>query len=651
MVRRPISKHSGAVPRQITADSRLSGMEEILEQRRYLDMLYFAVCGAQGSGKSALIERFLIEIRGSFVPEMAALENEVEHNSTMLDGVASALPAGRRTDEHKQGAGAEISVRTLVTRKRRFVVADTPGQEPCTRNVLAAVSAADVAVVVVDARKGLHEQSFRHALLASLTGTRHLVLAVNKMDLVAYGGEGFRQIERAFTAFTRNLKFSSVTAIPLSALRGDNILQRSPHTFWYEGPTLLGCLEAVAIASPISERLVLPVQSVDLRDPKGSRVLGTIVEGAVHIGDEVRIGASGQCALVTEIVSMDGLVDAAMANDPVNLRLGGQIDVARGDVISLQKIPLETSDQFEAVVVWMHEDSGLIGRTYDISLATQSASASITAVKYRIDVETLAHEACRQLSINDIAVCNIAVTRPLVFDACDNSQALGLFVLVDRQSSAAVATGMIRHSLRRARNVHRQALSVTRADRERLNGHPAKVIWFTGLSGSGKSTLANALEIELHARGMHTYILDGDNVRHGLNKDLGFTEADRVENIRRIAEVARLMLDAGVIVMTAFISPFRREREMAKELIGTERFLEVFVSTTLDVCEQRDVKGLYKQARAGKIPNMTGINSPYEPPENPSYVADGGVATIDAIVKELAGLVVADRAGSTADAL
>ena len=356
----------------------------------------------------------------------------------------------------------------------------------------------------------------------------------------------------------------------------------------------------------------------------------------MKLGDEIRVAASGQTALVADIVTMDGSLSVAHAGDAVTLCLDREIDASRGDVMSLSQSLLEMTDQFEATLVWMHQDEGMVGRNYDLKLSTQWASASITNIKHRIDTNTLAHEACKKLQLNDIAVCNIATAKPVVFDRYANSHTLGSFILVDRFTHATVGAGLIGHNLRRAQNVHAQALSITRADRERLNGHPGRVIWFTGLSGSGKSTLANALEVELHRRGMRTYILDGDNVRQGLNKDLGFTEEDRVENIRRIAEVARLMMDAGLVVMTAFISPFRRDRKMAQELIGANHFMEVYVSTPLNVCEQRDVKGLYKLARAGKIPNMTGVNSPYEAPDEPAYQADSGAHTVASIVRDLA---------------
>jgi len=435
---------------------------------------------------------------------------------------------------------------------------------------------------------------------------------------VAFDAATFNQIKEAFEQFAKPLGFESISAIPLSALRGDNITQRSAQTPWYGGPTLMAYLETVAIPTPGSEKWVFPVQSVNRPNSTFRGFSGSVAQGSVQVGDDIRVTASGQTAKVTEIVTMDGPLARADAGQAVTLRLEREIDASRGDILSLSHSPLETTDQFEATLVWMDEDPGLMGRSYLLKLATQWATASITSIKHKVDINTLAHEASKKLALNDISVCNIATSKPLVFDSYQNSKTLGSFILVDRFTHATVAAGMVRHSLRRAQNVHQQALTITRADRENLNGHPGKVIWFTGLSGSGKSTLANALEVALHAQGKRTYVLDGDNVRQGLNKDLGFTDADRVENIRRIAEVAKLMMDAGMIVMTAFISPFRREREMARELIGPENFVEVYVSTPLEICEQRDVKGLYRKARSGQLPNMTGVNSPYEPPEAPS---------------------------------
>ncbi|MDE2341928.1 MAG: adenylyl-sulfate kinase, partial [Betaproteobacteria bacterium] len=518
------------------------------------------------------------------------------------------------------------------------IVADTPGHEQYTRNMVTGASTAELAILLVDARQGVLTQTRRHAFLVSLMGIRHVVLAINKMDRVQYDPALYQDIKDTFEAFAKPLGFTDITAIPLSALQGDNITARSAHTPWYSGPTLMGYLDTVRIEARHSDRLVFPVQWVNRPDADFRGFSGTVVEGQVRTGDELRVTLSGKTARVAEIVTLDGSLPQAGTGDAVTLRLDQEIDISRGDVLTLSQSPLETTDQFEATLVWMNEEHGLVGRSYDMKLATQWATASITSLKHRIDVNTLAHDACKTLELNDIAVCNLALSRPLAYDTYEQSRTLGSFILVDRYSHATVAAGLIRHSLRRAQNVHKQALSVTREDRERLNGHPGKVIWFTGLSGSGKSTLANALEKELHRQGKRTYILDGDNVRQGLNKDLGFTEADRVENIRRIAEVAKLMMDAGLIVMTAFISPFRRERDMARELIGPEHMIEVYVNTPLDVCEQRDPKGLYKRARSGKLPNMTGIDSPYEAPAKPDLVIDGQKETLEQSLEKLMGL-------------
>jgi bifunctional enzyme CysN/CysC len=483
--------------------------------------------------------------------------------------------------------------------------------------MITGASTADLAILLVDARAGLLTQTRRHAFLCALMGIRHVVLAINKIDLLDYAPGIPNEIEAAFRAFAEPLGFASIVAIPLSALKGDNITARSPRTPWYHGPTLMGYLETVEIARRDQEKVVFPVQWVNRPNADFRGLSGTLAQGRLSVGDEIRVTASGQTARIAEIVTMDGSPQEARAGEAITLRLEREIDASRGDVLSLSQAPLEMTDQFEATLVWLHEEEGLPGRTYDLKLATQWSSASITKIKYRIEVNTLAHEAADALRLNDIAVCTLATAKPIVFDRYEDTPVLGSFLLVDRFTHATVAAGMIRHSLRRAHNVHKQALSITRADRERLNGHAGKVVWFTGLSGSGKSTLANALEVELHRRGLRTYLLDGDNVRHGLNKDLGFTEADRVENIRRVAEVAKLMLDAGLIVLVSFISPFRAERQMARALFGEGEFLEVYVDTPLEECERRDVKGLYAKARRGELKNFTGIDSPYEPPEAP----------------------------------
>jgi bifunctional enzyme CysN/CysC len=594
-------------------------IEAFLEQQQGQDLLRFITCGSVDDGKSTLIGRLLWEAQQLFDDQLAALQSDSKKHGTQGENIDFALLVDGLAAEREQGITIDVAYRFFATSKRKFIVADTPGHEQYTRNMVTGASTADVAILLVDARAGLLTQTRRHAFLTSLMGIKHVALAINKMDLVDYSQQTFKQIKEAFEAFATTLGFASITAIPISALKGDNITERSPSTTWYQGPTLMGYLDTVEIQPYQNDQAVFPVQWVNRPDSNFRGFSGTLAQGQINTGDEIRVTASGQTAIVADIVTMDGSLPSANAGDAITLRLDREIDASRGDVLSLASAPLEVTDQFEATIVWMHQDQGMPGRNYDLKLSSQWAGASITNIKYRIDINTLAQVASKSLKLNDISVCTLSVAKPIVFAPYTTSPTLGGFILVDRFTHATVAAGMIRHNLRRAQNIHKQALSITRPDRERLNGHKGKVIWFTGLSGSGKSTLANALEVELHSRGMRTYILDGDNIRHGLNKDLGFTDADRVENIRRIAEVAKLMMDAGMIVMTAFISPFNREREMARELIGAESFVEVYVSTSLEVCEQRDVKGLYKQARSGKIPNMTGINSPYESPENPDY--------------------------------
>lgn len=610
-------------------------IEDYLAQQRDQDLLRFITCGSVDDGKSTLIGRLLWDAQQLTDDQLTALQIDSKKHGTQGKDLDFALLVDGLSAEREQGITIDVAYRYFATTKRKFIVADTPGHEQYTRNMVTGASTADVAVILIDARQGVLTQTRRHAYLASLMGIRQVVVAVNKMDLIVFDETVFRQITDEFRQFSQSLGFDKIIAIPLSALKGDNITQRSTNTPWYSGPTLMGCLETLEIPASESERLVFPVQGVIRPDASFRGFSGYVAEGQVRVGDEVRASLSGQTAAVTDIIGMAGPVQSATGGDAITLKLNKEIDVSRGDTLSLSQSPLEVSDQFEAVMIWMNEDAGLNGRSYDIKLATQWASASITNIKYRIDTNTLARDASRHLSLNDISVCTLATSKPLVFDSYQQSRTLGSFILVDRVSHATVAAGMINHSLRRAQNVHRQALSIAREDREKLNGHKGKVIWFTGLSGSGKSTLANALELELHAKGYRTYILDGDNVRQGLNRDLGFTDADRVENIRRIAEVAKLMMDAGLIVLTAFISPFRREREMAKELIGEDRFVEVYVSTTLEVCEERDVKGLYKKARSGQLPNLSGVGSPYEAPDHTALNIDAANTDLKCAVDKL----------------
>lgn len=580
-------------------------LSEWMLKQRHQEQLRLITCGDIGAGKSTLIRHLLLQAQEA-VP---------------------APPAENRT--------SDTTYRFFSTPQRTFIAADIPGNEKNTRHLIAEASTADAAVLLIDARQGLRRRARRHAYLLSLVGIRHIVLAINKMDLVNYDRNVFDSLHKDFQSIARSLGITSVSAIPLSVTKGDNIATCSVRTRWYLGPTLMGCLETLEIRRSPTPKAIFPVQWVNHLQGESRSFSGTLASGQITQGDEIRITASGQTAKVTRIITPDGDLPLAQPGDAITLKLDRAVDAERGDVIALAEQPLEMTDQFEANLVWLHDDPGLVGRTYELKLANQSTTASITTLKYRVAVHSLAHEACRQLRLNDIAVGNLALSKAVVFEPYPQSQALGGFILVDKFTQTTVAVGMIRHNLRRAQNVHRQALSITRQDREQLNGHKGKVIWFTGLSGSGKSTIANALEIELHTQGKHTCILDGDNVRQGLNKDLGFTDADRVENIRRVAEVAKLMIDAGLIVMTAFISPFRAEREMARKSIGENNFIEVFVNTPLEVCEQRDPKGLYKKARNGELPNMTGINSPYEAPSQPELV----INTAELGCKEALGLI------------
>ncbi|WP_236186422.1 adenylyl-sulfate kinase [Pseudomonas protegens] len=609
--------------------SESQSLFDFLEQQSHQDLLRVITCGNEDAGKSTLISRLLWESQQAL--ELGAVQAARKRSNTQEKDFASLVD--ELAAEHAQTT--DVTYHHLSTQRRRFIVADAPGHEQYTHDLFIGASTAELAVVLIDASQGLRQQTRRPIYLASLIGIRHLLLVVNKMDLLGFSPEAFQRIAETYQAFAVSLGFEGVTAIPVSALKGDNVTQISANTPWYSGPTLVEYLETLEIIAPKSERLVFPVQWVNRPEASLYGLSGYVAQGTLSVGDEIRATLSGQTAAVTDIISPHGAVEKALSGDAVTLQLNKEIEVSRGDVIALSQHPLETTDQFEATLMWMNTETGLNGRSYYIKLATQWASASITNIKYRVDTDTLAHHACKQLQLNDISVCTLKLNTPLVFDSYQHSRTLGSFILVDRISNATVAAGMINHSLRRAQNVHKQALSINRQDREKLNGHKGKVIWFTGLSGSGKSTLANALEIELHASGYRTYLLDGDNVRQGLNKDLGFTDADRVENIRRIAEVAKLMMDAGLIVMTAFISPFRQERQMARELIGEAKFIEVFVSTPLEVCEQRDVKGLYKKARAGQLPNLSGVGSPYEAPEAADLEINTGQIKLDKAVAQL----------------
>ena len=599
------------------------------------ELLRFITCGSVDDGKSTLIGRLLWESQQLLDDQVHALQQDSKKYGTQGDELDFALLVDGLSAEREQGITIDVAYRFFSTSKRRFIVADTPGHEQYTRNMVTGASTAEVAILLLDARQGVLTQTRRHAYLAALMGMRHVVLAINKMDLVGYDASIFARVEKTFADFAQPLAFESITVIPISALKGDNVTERSISMPWYTGPTLLQYLETVEIHTEETARCVFPVQWVNRPDAQFRGFSGSITRGVLQVGDRVRVTASGEIAQVARIVTMDADLSTAQSGQAITVTLDREIDVSRGDIFSLANEPLEQSDQFEATLIWMSDVEALVGRTYDIKLATQWTAASITAIKYHVDVNTLEHKAGKTLCLNDIAVCNIAAHKPLTFDTYVHSKALGGFLIVDRVTRATLGVGLIRHNLRRAQNIHKQALSVTRVAREQLNGHGAKVIWFTGLSGSGKSTIANALEVALHQAGYRTYILDGDNVRHGLNRDLGFDTADRVENIRRVAEVARLMFDAGLVVMTAFISPFREERDMVRELIGQAHFVEVYINTSLEVCESRDVKGLYRKARSGALPNLSGIGSSYEPPLQADIILDTAMLSVQESVDTL----------------
>lgn len=610
-------------------------LHQWLAQQSEQTTLRFITCGSVDDGKSTLIGRLLWESQQIFDDQLEALAADSKRHGTQGEAMDLALLVDGLAAEREQGITIDVAYRFFSTPKRKFIVADTPGHEQYTRNMVTGASTADVAVILLNAKQGVMVQTRRHARLVALMGIRHVVLAINKMDTVGFDQQLFNDIEAEFRQLAEPLGFASITAIPLSARDGDNISSLSARSIWYQGPSLMDYLENIQLDIQQEGPLLFPVQWVCRPDSEFRGFAGSLADGRVQVGDPIQVTASGQKAHIKEIVTFDGKQQQAVAGDAVTLVLDREIDASRGDVLTSVQAPVDLTSQFSATLVWLHEEPGLIGRSYELKLASQWSGASITEIKHCINVNSGALEPCKQLELNEISRCNLSLSRPLAFTPFEQSRELGSFILVDRFTRATVAAGLIEHNLRRAQNVQPQPLTVDRAARERLNGHRGKVFWMTGLSGSGKSSIANALEKELHARGQHTYVLDGDNLRQGLNKDLGFTDADRVENMRRAAEVARLMLDAGLIVITAFISPFRAEREMARELIGADSFIEVFVDTPLEVCEREDFKGLYKKARSGELPNMTGINSPYEPPLEAEVVITTGREDLPSAVNQL----------------
>ncbi|PCI06200.1 MAG: adenylyl-sulfate kinase [Gammaproteobacteria bacterium] len=608
----------------------------IAEQSK-LDLLRFITCGSVDDGKSTLIGRILYEAQLIFEDQVSALKNDSKKHGTQGDDIDFALLVDGLAAEREQGITIDVAYRFFNTDHRKFIVADTPGHEQYTRNMVTGASTADVAIILVDASQGILTQTRRHSFIVSLLGIKHVVLAVNKMDLVDYSQSVFDAIVEDYKIFATELSFESITAIPLSALKGDNVIKRSEITGWYSGPTLMGYLETVEVGHvQLQHPFRFPVQWVNRPDATFRGYSGSVVAGSIEKGQQIRVLPSGEVARVEDIVLYKSSLEKASAGQAVTITLDHEIDISRGDVLVAADNPCEVSDQFETSMVWMDLEPGFIGRSYIMRIGTQRVNATITDIKFKYNINTFEQLSTRSLGTNEIGELTLSLDKEIPFESYKACKAMGAFVLIDRYSHATVGAGMINFSLRRAQNVHRQALVVDKKARAKLNGHPPRVLWFTGLSGSGKSTIANAVEQELHKKGIRTYILDGDNVRHGLNKDVGFTDADRIENIRRIAEVSKLMVDAGLVVLTSFISPFRSERDMARSLFEPGEFVEIYVDVPLEVAEQRDPKGLYKKARRGELPNFTGIDSAYEAPDNAEIeVATGELSIEEGVAKIL----------------
>lgn len=587
-----------------------------LKAQEEKSMLRFITCGSVDDGKSTLIGRLLYDSKLIFEDQLNALEADSKRLGTQGQEIDFALLVDGLAAEREQGITIDVAYRFFSTDKRKFIVADTPGHEQYTRNMATGASTADVAIMLIDARKGMLTQTRRHSFICSLLGIKRIVLAVNKMDLVGYDQQVVTDIEAEYREFAKDFGFTEITAIPLSALKGDNILEASENTRWYNGPSLLHYLENVQVGDARQAAdFRLPVQWVNRPNLDFRGFSGTIASGTIKVGDPIKVLPSAQESTVKSIVTYDSDLDEAVAGEAITLTLEDEIDISRGDIIAGKDHPPEVADQFEAKIIWMHDEPMLPGRPYLFKTAGKTIPGLVTDLKHKVNVNTMEHTAAKNLALNEIGVCNIGLDSRIAFDAYGDNRDTGAFIIIDRISNTTVGVGMIDFALRRASNIHWQALDVDKVARAEMKLQRPAVLWFTGLSGSGKSTIANIVEKRLFARGRHTYILDGDNVRHGLNQDLGFTDADRVENIRRVGEVAKLMVDSGLMVMTSFISPFRAERRMVHDLMEDGEFVEVYVDTPFEVCAERDPKGLYKKALAGEIKNFTGYDSPYEPPE------------------------------------
>lgn len=607
-----------------------------LAQQTKKSLLRFLTCGSVDDGKSTLIGRLLYDSQLILDDQLASLRKESKNRTTGDEGIDFSLLVDGLTAEREQGITIDVAYRFFSTDKRKFIVADTPGHEQYTRNMATGASNADLGIVLIDARKGVLTQTRRHSFILSLIGVKHVVLAVNKIDLVDYSEATFRAIEAEYREFTKDLGFETLEAIPVSALKGDNILANSAQMPWYTGPALVPYLETIEVASDRTVKAMrFPVQWVNRASLDFRGFSGTVASGVLKVGDDVLVAASRKPARISKIVTMDGEQAEAIAGEAVTVVLDREVDISRGDVLTHPGETTEFSNQFQARVVWMAEEQALPGRSYLLKIGSQLVPASVTGLKFKTNVNTLEESAAKVLELNEVGTVTIATDKPIAFDSYASNGQTGAFILIDRISNATLGAGVIDFGLRRAQNLSYQSFDVNREVRARMKGQDPTIVWFTGLSGSGKSTIANLIEKRLTSEGRHCYILDGDNVRHGLNKDLGFTDEARVENIRRVAEVARLMADAGLIVLCSFISPFRNERRLAREVAGDIAFKEVYVATPLDVVEARDPKGLYKRARTGEIKNFTGVSSPYEAPENPDIVLDGSKQTPEQLADDL----------------
>ena len=616
-------------------------IDAYLKTHENKSLLRFITCGSVDDGKSTLIGRLLYETKMIFEDQLTALEQDSKKVGTQGENIDFALLVDGLAAEREQGITIDVAYRFFTTEHRKFIVADTPGHEQYTRNMATGASTADLAVLLIDARQGVLTQTKRHAFIASQLGVGHIVLAVNKMDLVDYSENVFNEIVEDFKAFAAQLDIPNLHAIPVSALVGDNVVDGSRFMPWYEGPSLLGYLEGVDVeAEETSLPFRMPVQWVNRPDLDFRGYAGRIAGGIIRPGDDIRVLPSGKQSKIARIVTMDSDLDEAVSGQSVTLTLTDEIDISRGDVIATSETPPEISDQFDTTIIWLSEEPMLPGRSYRMKTSSRLVSATVNAPKHKTDVNTLQKLPAKTLQLNEIGNCTLAVDRPIAFDSYAENRQTGSFILIDRMTNNTVGMGMINFPLRRAANIHWQNLDINKAANAEQKGQNPAVLWFTGLSGSGKSTIANEVQRRLYATGRHSFILDGDNVRHGLNRDLGFTDADRVENIRRVAEVSKLMVEAGLITLVSFISPFRAERELARNLMEEGEFIEIFVNTPLSVAETRDPKGLYKKARAGNLKNFTGIDSPYEAPENPEIEINTAEMSVeDAAERVINGLI------------